>query len=325
MATVQVDHMRVLMLFLDGVGIGRDDRENNPFFAANFPALRSLCHGVIPTLESSGSESQKSTFLPIDATLGVEGLPQSGTGQTALFTGVNGARVIGKHFGPHPYSTLKPLLRERNIFRQLRERGKTSCFANAFPQRFFDYVSHRRSRLTVTTFSCLESSIPLLQSEDLENGRGISADITNTGWADLGYPHIPVIEPEEAGIRLVGLTREFDFVLFEYWKTDHAGHAQNMADAIEALRRFDRMLAGILTSINTRDTLLLITSDHGNVEDLSVKTHTRNPVPLLLFGHRHQEVAARFREDGFEGGNLTRVTPLLVEILTGRIATPGNS
>jgi hypothetical protein len=263
--------------------------------------------------------------MPIDATLGVEGLPQSGTGQTTLFTGVNGARAIGKHFGPHPYSTLKPLLRERNLFRQLHQHGKTTCFANAFPQRFFDYVAHRRSRLTVTTFSCLESNVPLLRSDDLEQGRGISADITNAGWADLGYHHISVIEPEEAGERLVRLTREFDFVLFEYWKTDHAGHSQDGKDAVDVLRRFDGMLCGILSSMDTRDTLLLITSDHGNIEDLSVKTHTRNPVPLLLFGHRDHEFAARFREDGPEGGNLTRVTPLLVEILTGGRAAPGNS
>ena len=325
MVTMPVDQVRVLMLFLDGVGIGRRDPETNPFFAAEFPALQALCDGEIPSLESIGTDGSASTFMPIDATLGVEGLPQSGTGQTALFTGVNGARYIGKHFGPHPYSTLKPLLRERNIFRQLHQRGKTTCFANAFPQRFFDYVSHRRSRLTVTTFSCLESNVPLLRSDDLERGRGVSADITNAGWPELGYPHISVIEPEEAGERLVRLTSEFDFVLFEYWKPDHAGHAQDTTDAIDVLRRFDRMLGGILASIDIRNTLLLITSDHGNIEDLSTKTHTRNPVPLLLFGHRHQEIAERFREDDPEGGNLTHVTPLLVEILTGERAAPGNS
>lgn len=120
------------MLFLDGVGIGRRDPDTNPFFAADFPALRTLSGGEVPSLESLASDGFGSRCMPIDATLGVEGLPQSGTGQTTLFTGINGARLIGKHFGPHPYSTLKPLIREKNIFRQLHEHGKTTCFANAF-------------------------------------------------------------------------------------------------------------------------------------------------------------------------------------------------
>ncbi len=29
---------------------------------------------------------------------------------------------------------------------------------------------------------------------------------------------------------------------------------------------------------------IVITSDHGNLEDLSVRTHTRNPVPLAVSG-----------------------------------------
>lgn len=304
------------MLFLDGVGIGRRDPSVNPFFVARLPALRSLLGGAIPTLRERSIATADAIAIPLDATLGVRGLPQSGTGQTTLFTGVNAARVVGKHFGPHPYSTLRPILEERSIFRQLTNQGRVPYFANAFPQRFFDYAAQRRSRLTVTTLSCIMSGVRLLRAEDLLAGNGISADVTGIGWRELGYPGMPVIEAAEAGRRLARLAASHDFVLFEYWKTDHAGHAQSMDEAVRVLEQFDGMLSGIVESMDVRDTLLLVTSDHGNLEDLSTRTHTRNPVPAILYGYRHADVAKRLRRESGRAGDLTFVAPALMQYLT---------
>lgn len=310
--------MHVLMLFLDGVGLGEPDASTNPFFAAHLPALRSLFDGQLPSLRTRRISTKCATLLPLDANLGVEGLPQSGTGQTALFTGVNAAKMIGKHFGPHPYSTLRPVIQEKNIFKQLLGAGALPYFANAFPQRFFDYMSQRRTRLTVTTLSCMMSGVPLLKAQDLREGNGISADITSAGWKELGYPDIPVIDAAEAGRRLVELASKYDFVLFEYWKTDHAGHSGSFAEAVEVLERFDGMLAAIIETLDTRSTSLLITSDHGNVEDMSVKTHTRNPVPAILFGRGHDLFASQLHPAQSNGADLTRVMPLLMRYITER-------
>lgn len=297
-------------MFLDGVGIGKHDPAINPFFAARLPALRSMFDGQLPSLRRRHLAHANATLLPLDATLGVEGLPQSGTGQTALFTGVNGAKHVGRHFGPHPYSTLRPIIEEMNIFRQVLRTKRNVCFANAFPQRFFDYINQKRSRMTVTTMSCVMAGVPLLGANDLELGRGISADITNAGWPGLGYPTMRMIEPSEAGRRLVHLTEEYDFVLFEYWKTDHAGHSMKMAEAVDALERFDAMLSGILQSLDVNTTLLVITSDHGNIEDMSTKTHTRNPVPAILYGCGQDVIASALLS--LRRPNLTHVTPALM-------------
>lgn len=299
------------MLFLDGVGLGVKDPSVNPLFAARMPALRSLFGGELPSLGRRRISRGAAWVLPLDATLGVPGLPQSGTGQTSLFTGANGAVIAGKHFGPHPYSTLKPVIAERNIFRRLRDAGKSPLFANAFPQRFFDYIGSHRSRMTVTTLSAATSGLPLLRAEDLARGMAVSADITNAGWFDLGYPDIPVIPPAEAGERLSRLSREHDFVLFEYWKTDYAGHAMERREAVDVLETFDAMLRGIIDSLDTDETLLLITSDHGNIEDLTTKSHTRNPVPLILYGAGGAQFAGRFGP----GADLTAVTPSLLDYM----------
>lgn len=308
--------MRVLMIFLDGVGIGRRDPAVNPFFAAKLSTFRSIVAGEIPSLGRAHIHTSHSTVLPLNATLGVAGLPQSGTGQTALFTGENGARIIGKHFGPYPYSTLRPLIVERNIFRRLRQRRKHPIFANAYPRRFFEYAERHPTRLTVTTYSCMKSGVPLLNGDDLAAGRGISADITGAGWHSLGYPTLPVITPTIGGKRLVRLLDNHDFVLFEYWKTDKAGHSQQMAEAVDVLDQLDELLKGVLEAIDLRRHLLFITSDHGNMEDLGTKSHTRHPVPAVMYGHRQGELAERLEGSQGRGPSLCDVAPALLSMLT---------
>jgi bisphosphoglycerate-independent phosphoglycerate mutase (AlkP superfamily) len=108
------------------------------------------------------------------------------------------------------------------------------------------------------------------------------------------------------------MLQKYEFVLFEYWKTDHAGHAQDMAEACAALKALDELLAGVLEAMDSRRHLLVVTSDHGNLEDLSIKTHTRHPVPVLLHGFRHGEVAARLTGSPV---SLCAVAPALIEVL----------
>jgi 2,3-bisphosphoglycerate-independent phosphoglycerate mutase len=302
---------RALLLFLDGVGVGAADPLVNPLAVARLPALASLSGGAL--LNSTGGPPP--SMLPLDATLGVDGLPQSGTGQTALFTGTNAAESVGKHFGPWAHSALHPVIEHQSLFRQLARCGKSTCFANAFPQRFFDYALRRRSRLTVTTLSCMGAGTRLRDAADLATGRAISADITSEGWQRLGYGSLPIVEPAQAGRTLARLTGEYGFVLFEYWWPDRAGHARDMRQAVEVLEKFDAFLLGILEGIDRAETLLLITSDHGNIEDLSTKSHTRHPVPLIAAGAGADSFFAHVRGSSSGVPNLTAVAPALLEVL----------
>ncbi len=274
----------IAFIFLDGVGIGSDDAAVNPLIAANLPVLSSMFGNVIPSAAHSRIVDTTYAVVPVDANLNVDGLPQSGTGQTALFTGINAAEHIGKHFGPYPYSSLHPIIERQNIFRRVQESGKTFYFANAYPRQFFDYVNTGKRRLTVTTLACLLSGLPLLTADDLRKGIAISADITNERWDTLGYPNIAEIPAEEAGKRFAGLAKKYDFVLFEYFLTDHAGHKQDMDNAVQILERFDVFIGGFRDTMD-ESTLLVMTSDHGNIEDLQTKAHTRNAVPLWVYGN----------------------------------------
>lgn len=306
---------RVIMIFLDGVGIGRKDARVNPLMAARLPHLRGLLGGEIPSRGNRTWSTADATVMPVDATMGVAGLPQSGTGQTALFTGVNAPRLVGKHFGPYPYSTLRPVIEAHSIFTRLVHAGRAACFANAYPQKFFDYIERRKTRMTVTNYSCLTAGIPLRRAEHLHDGVAVSADISGAAWPGLGHPDIQPITPAQAGERLGRLSATYDFVLFEYWKTDHEGHAQSMDGAVAAMEMIDTMIGGLLATVDPRSTLLVITSDHGNMEDLSTKTHTLNPVPLILAGDGHAVTAQRVLHFGGSAPDLTHILPALMEVL----------
>ena len=298
----------VLMLFLDGVGIGRKNARYNPFFATNLRAFQSLLGETMPHLRDAHRVSASASLVPINATLGVAGLPQSGTGQTSLLTGINAARRIGKHYGPYPYSALRTVIKERNIFHQLHMKGKMVFYANAFPQQFFDHIKTSANHVTAITMSWIMSGFPLNDHSALAAGKALSSDITSERWNKLGFPRVPVSTPQEAGRRLIGFTQQYDFVLYEYYLTDHAGHSQSMEEAKEILHNLDGLLEGILCSINADSTLFVVTSDHGNMEDLSTKSHSRNPVPLLCVGHKHRQFAQSVK-------NITHVTPAIVNMM----------
>jgi 2,3-bisphosphoglycerate-independent phosphoglycerate mutase len=301
--------LHVVLLFLDGVGIGKNDANINPFVQANMPALTSLCGGKLPYAPFKRISSEQADVIAVNATLGVAGLPQSGTGQTAIFTGVNGAKKFGRHFGPHPPSILQSVIEKKNIFHQLKEIGRSVVFSNAFPKRFFDYTESGTRRLSVTTLSCRFAEVPLLTASELLLGKGISADIICAQWEKLGHSEIPHISPAEAGRNLAHIAAKYHFTLFEYWLTDHAGHSRNMAAAEEILERFDEFLSGFLELFNPVNTLLVIVSDHGNIEDLSTKSHTRNRVPCILVGKHRHKLSKRIK-------NLTHITPAIMRLFS---------
>lgn len=300
--------MNVLLLFLDGVGIGVQDPDVNPVFRAKLPTLQYLIGQKLFSKKHRHASTSHAELIPVNATLGVAGLPQSGTGQTAIFTGVNAARKIGRHFGPYPTTELRPIIYEKNIFRQLKSRQRNVCFANAFPKQFFDYTNSGTRRLTVTTLSCIMADVPLLTADVLSRNQAVSADLHRQRWPEMGYPDIMPISAQEAGRHLAEIARHHDFTLFEYWLTDHAGHSQEMARSVEVLERFDAFLAGILEQVDLNNTLILMISDHGNIEDLSTKTHTRNQVPCIVIGKHRRAYSVRIK-------NLTHITPVVLDML----------
>lgn len=300
---------RILFVFVDGVGLG-PATPANPLATLPLPTFTRLGGGAAWTNAAPSRTEETHVFRGIDATLDLEGLPQSGTGQATLFTGINCAALVGRHFGPFPHSATHHTLATENLFTKIKALNGLAppAFANAYPPRFFEYVQKRR-RWTVTTHCCMEAGIPVRGIDALRNGRALTADLTGAGWAPLGH-NLPVITETEAGRRFTALARDHSLTLFEYYLTDKAGHNRlDDRSAEDVLHALDRFFAAILDRLDPKEELLLVTSDHGNIEDGDRTTHTRHPVPLVAYGHGAHHFA--------EASSLVDVTPCLLRALTG--------
>ena len=299
----------LLFVFLDGVGLGGTDPAVNPFARLPLPGFARLAGGARWTHEAPTLERPTHVFQPLDATLGVPGLPQSGTGQATLLTGVNCAARAGRHYGPFPHTTSRPLLAANNLFHQVQRLGlpfeEPAAFANAYPDRFFTYVE-RSDRWTVTTRCCLDAGVRIRTHADLVQGDALAADVTAGGWPQRD-PHLEPLTEAEAAHRLAGLTRRHAFTLFEHFHTDKAGHSRSFDRAEAVLTSLDRFFDALLDALDPAHTLLLVTSDHGNIEDLSTKSHTAHPVPLAALGDGAHHFAATH--------DLTGVAPAIVAAL----------
>ena len=303
--------MTLLFIFIDGIGLGPNDPETNPFAAAEMPVLEELLGGQKLTIDTVPVENHLATMIPLDACMNIGGLPQSATGQAALLTGRNISSEIGGHYGPKPNRAIAELLKNDNLFDCLKKEGCRVSFLNAYPPGYFESINSGRRLFAAIPLAVTSSGITLNTIEDLIEGRAVSADFTAQGWKDhLGLDNIPVIKHEEAGTRLAKLALKSDFALFEYWLSDYAGHGQNMNTACQLLEEFDRVLGSLLEAWDVDNGLIIITSDHGNMEDLSTRKHTYNPVPGLVIG------APELRRDFVKGlFELTGVTPAIVKFL----------
>lgn len=269
---------RLLLVFLDGVGIGEDDEERNPFARARgrglIPTLHGLMGGSLPTLNTPRIVGPSGGAFPMDATLAVEGVPQSGTGQAALLTGENAPQMYGRHFGPWTPVRLRPLVEERSILRRAREGGRRVVFANAYPRGWPGPRGGRR--VAGPPLAARGAGLLDRHQEALAVGEAVTSELDNEAWRrHLGPPDLPHISVTDAGRNLGRIAGGADLTLYAHYGTDTAGHRGGLEGGVAALERVDRFLAGVVETL-PEDVTLLLASDHGNLEDATAQ-HTRNP------------------------------------------------
>ena len=300
----------ILLIFLDGVGLGAPDPETNPFVTAEIPRLMELLGGRRPLEDAPRTETARALFIPTDAALGVPGAPQSATGQAAILTGLNVPQLIGGHWGPKPNEAVAQVIEKESLFIKLKARGLDAALLNAYPQRYFDAVGSGRRNYSAIPLAVTAADIPLFTTADLRAGRALSADFTGEGWrSQLKVADAPVYSLRAAGHKLAALAAARAFSFFEHWPTDYAGHRGTLAEARTLLERFDAVLGGLLEAWDDAAGLVVITSDHGNLEDLSHKHHTLNRVPTFVIGAGRAAFA--------EGlADLTHFTPAILKALS---------
>ena len=298
---------------MDGIGLGLDDPETNPLARVEMPFFESLLNGRKLLAPAAPHEGENVSLLALDASLGVAGLPQSATGQAVLMTGINIPAELGYHYGPKPNPDVAEYLKNGNtLFSWLRAKGKKAGFLNAYPPRYFSGIESGKRIYSSIPLTVTSAGYPLFTQEDFFEGRALSADFTGHGWRTmLDIAEAPVWSAKEAGQKLGELAREYDFSLFEYWASDYAGHKQDMGSAVAQMEVFDGVLEGLVEGWNMDEDLILITSDHGNMENLSTRRHTDAKVPGLIIGAEHKSFAEGLTD-------LTGIAPKIREHVLGK-------
>jgi hypothetical protein len=297
--------MHTLLIFVDGLGIGTRE-PHNPL-----DALREAAAPLAIFADEEPEISHGGLLVRTDACLGVEGRPQSASGQTTILTGINAPALLGYHKQGFPNEAMREIIREHSIFLQLRRAGiEPNTFANAYTPRFF----HTRPRWVSATTVAVEAACMSFRGvEDLQRGQAVYQDFTNQLVIEAGFDVEPRT-PEQAAEALAALTALHRFTLYEYFITDRVGHAQDMGAALAVLTNLARFVRAVLACVDLSETTVILTSDHGNIEDLSIRNHTRNFVPTLVWGARRATVGKRVR-------TLADITPAIIETLTAREAT----
>ena len=279
--------MKIVFLFIDGVGLRAPASDN--------PVNPEVCPTLCRLIERHG--------VPIDACLSVDGLPQSATGQATMFTGVNAPVFMGRHCEGFPGPSLRKKIAEGNLFMELKARGRRVKFADAYLVESPEELEARRFK-SVTTVMALTVPESISTTDDLVDGQALMQDLTRETIQDR-YPDIPIITPEDAAMHLFGIARAYDFTLYEFFQTDVAGHSMDYARACSVLRTYDQFLAALVRYTDAAGITLLMTADHGNIEAMSERGHTRNPVPFIAFGPHEEDFRAHVK-------SLVDVTPAIL-------------
>jgi len=288
-----------LLFFIDGLGIGT----RGPFNPLdNLPNAAPLAVFQNETPETF----LNGVVVPTDPRLGIEGRPQSASGQTTILTGINAPATIGYHKQGFPNKSLLEIISQHSIFRQLNKAGvEPVTFANAYTSRFFD---ERPRWISATTAAVEAAGLRFRTVDDVRNDAAVFMDFTNRILIERGEDVAERSEQEAAAV-LANVVAQNRFTLYEYFITDKVGHAQDMDLAKSVLTSLALFIRELLIKLDLERTTVILTSDHGNIEDLSSRNHTLHAVPTIVWGAQRERTAARIN-------NLADITPAIVALLT---------
>jgi 2,3-bisphosphoglycerate-independent phosphoglycerate mutase len=291
------------------VGLGEPDPRRNPFAAAHAPTLAELAGG--PWLHGLRRVAEPGrTVAALDATLGDPGRPQSATGQSTLLTGRDAVAVMGGPYGPWPGPRLRAFLERDTLFHDAAAAapGVGGALANAYPDAYLDALArptgrHRRARAPAAVVAARAAGVPLRGREAWAAGRAVAPDLDGSGWHRSprgGAGGAGAADGPRGGggrgvgreaARLAALAADHPLTYLDVWLTDQVGHRAELATATALVERLDRFVAALLEALPSRVTLV-VSSDHGNLEDALDRRHTHAEVPLIVLG----PAAAAFSE-----------------------------
>lgn len=149
---------------------------------------------------------------------------------------------------------------------------KSDNFIRTYNRKDFESPNFGRTMLDVLKEEGKEV-IAIGKVEDLFSGRGVTRTIRTSGNADGIQKTIEEIRKKSEGLIFTNLV-DFDMLY---------GHRNNIKGYAEALEYFDSKLPEIVQNLK-EDDMLIITADHGNDPSTPSTDHSREYIPILIYG-----------------------------------------
>jgi 2,3-bisphosphoglycerate-independent phosphoglycerate mutase len=122
-------------------------------------------------------------------------------------------------------------------------------------------------------------------------------------------------ELTDAAVKEIG-SNKHNFIAINYANADMVGHTGNYNATIQAIKVLDQCLAKLVNAVLKEDGIILLTSDHGNAEDMfdsdadsPYTSHTKNPVPLVLISNKFTKTTTTLLN-----GQLSDIAPTILRI-----------
>jgi len=135
-------------------------------------------------------------------------------------------------------------------------------------------------------------------------------------WVNIPSPvspsfsKMPEMSAKEISKKVVSeiMADKYNFIVVNFANADMVAHEGDLAATVKAIQTVDSCLGEIVEIVLAKDGAVLITSDHGNAEEIRpltegeiIKPHTANPVPLIIAGAQKPPYSP-FKKGGSEGG-----------------------
>ncbi len=160
--------------------------------------------------------------------------------------------------------------------------------------------------ISVTSCMLLAGGQHPFGEADIRSGRSLYQDYSNRQLIAQGL-QLPEYSPLQAAEIIAAAADDCEFLLYEYFQTDIYAHRRSFNDCLDLIRDLDALIASLISRLDRRLDTLILTSDHGNLEDYHQRGHSRNPVPFLAWGRYGEFLRARIK-------NLSDVAPAILEL-----------
>ena len=152
---------------------------------------------------------------------------------------------------------------------------------------------------------------------------GTAVKYTGEDRIEVPSPSVPTydLQPEMSALKLTDILVNrfsqniYDFVVVNFANPDMVGHTGNIQATIKAISTVDYCVSRLVKEFTARNGVVLITSDHGNAEELiNIDTnemdteHSYNPVPLIVAG-------LPLSSNRLKYGSLKDIAPTVLKIM----------